>query len=311
MGKSIVKKAVLGVLAVVAVFAAYFLYQAYQFRAKTDAVASYDLVDTTADAGLANTSDGTSARLLSAFHGLDALPRLANAICRGGQGLGGMPVILSTEIDLETMQAGDFEVTTQSGQTGKLHCVSLLPAVDPGELRTVLLIGDLGPSDTDPPVSVEIVGHLYSIDGRLDFKGEAVSVIPLPDGPSLTLAELVDDWTLSGDLGPERVRGTKCPADGTVQALRVTWEGGVTLQGGGELTQDHRNLYTISVVAADGSTRDVTPIEIADLNDGDNNHMLCVDTTDRPLAVSFPAGIVVDPNGDLNPATTIEVTSPN
>ena len=47
---------------------------------------------------------------------------------------------------------------------------------------------------------------------------------------------------------------------------------------------------------------------LANLGDGDNNHMLCMDTTDRPISVSFPEGILTDPNDDLNPATTASVT---
>jgi hypothetical protein len=41
--------------------------------------------------------------------------------------------------------------------------------------------------------------------------------------------------------------------------------------------------------------------------DNDNNHELCLDTTDVPVSVSFPAGYLTDPNSDLNPATSIEV----
>ncbi|NOD36665.1 MULTISPECIES: hypothetical protein [unclassified Ruegeria] len=117
-----------------------------------------------------------------------------------------MPVIFSTEIDLETMQAGDFRVVTKSGQTGTMHCVSVLPAIDPGELRTVLLIGDFGNASEDPPVEVDVIGHLHSIDGRLDYRGATVAVTPLEDGPSLIFAEVVEDWTLVGNLGPVRHR---------------------------------------------------------------------------------------------------------
>ncbi len=136
-----------------------------------------------------------------------------------------MPVIFSSEIDLSTLQAGDFTVTKRSGETGTMHCVSVLPATDPGELRTVLLIGDLGPSDSDPPVHVEVTGHLFSIDGTLDFKGAQVAVPPLADGPSLVLAQPVADWVKVGSLGPSRVRGSLCPEEGVAQAVRVTWAG--------------------------------------------------------------------------------------
>lgn len=283
------------------------IFLVLRVSASTSAVSSREMQDMTADAGLPKEVGGQSAELLSAFHGLDALPRLANVICRGSKGYGGMPVIFSTEIDLNTMQAGDFQVMRASGQPGSMHCVSLLPAVDPGELRTALLIGDLGPSDTDPPIRVDIVGHLHSIDGSLDFKGTSMEVTPLADGPSLIHAEIVRDWTLVGDLGPTRTQGSLCPTEGVVQAVRVTWAGGVTLANGDEPGEAERTLYRITVVAGDGTQRDVAPVALADLGDGDNNHMLCMDTTDLPISVFFPAGILTDPNNDLNPATTVSI----
>lgn len=273
----------------------------------TDNISNRDLFDTTPDAGLPREMNGQSAKLLSAFHGLDALPRVSNVICRGSEGNTGMPVIFSTEIDIATMQAGDFKVTTRSGALGKMHCASVLPATDPGELRTVLLIGQLGPAESDPPVRVDVVGHLQSIDGILDFQGASVSVIPLEDGPSIVLAEVVEDWTLVGTLGPRRVRGSLCPTEGIVQAIRVTWEGGVTLKDGSEPGEAERDLYTITVEAPDGTRREVKPLALANLGDGDNNHMLCMDTTDRPISVYFPEGVFTDPNDDLNPATKVDV----
>ena len=64
----------------------------------------------------------------------------------------------------------------------------------------------------------------------------------------------------------------------------------------------------MTVESADGSTREVNPVALGDLHDGDNNHELCLDTAQRPLSVSFPAGILTDPNDDLNPPTSVEVT---
>jgi hypothetical protein len=119
---------------------------------------STELSDTTAASGAPTTPDGKRAALLSAFFGLDnGLFQVANLICNGAAGKDGMPVIFSTEIDYTTMQAGDFKVVTESGKTGEMHCVSLLPATDVGELRTVLLIGEFGNADNDPPARVEVM----------------------------------------------------------------------------------------------------------------------------------------------------------
>lgn len=271
-------------------------------------VTSLDLTDTTVDVVLPRASGDQSAELLSAFFGLDnALPRRSRLICRGAPGKDGMPVIFSTEIDHMTMQAGDFRVTTASGATGQMHCVTLLPATDAGELRTVLLVGEFGDNETDPPKRVEIVGHLHSIDSTLDFRGAQVDVTPLEPGPSLVMAEIVDPLTPDLRLGQRRSDGTDCPTDGFQQAVRVVWAGGVTLENGDELSDAERDLYRVTVRAEDAAQRDIAPTALADLGDGDNNHLLCLDTKDVPVSVSFPAGVLTDPNDDPNPATSVEI----
>ena len=50
------------------------------------------------------------------------------------------------------------------------------------------------------------------------------------------------------------------------------------------------------------------PFALGNLNDNDNNHDLCLDVEGTPVSVSFPAGYVTDPNGDLNPDTGAEIT---
>ena len=271
-------------------------------------VTSLDLTDRTADAALSREGGGQSAELLSAFFGLDnALPRTARLICRGAPGMDGMPVIFGAEIDHTTLQAGDVRVTTASGATGKMHCVTLLPATDAGELRTVLLVGDFGDAETDPPVSVEIIGHLHSIDGMLDFRGARVDVTPLARGPSLVMAEIADPSARDLGLGQRRTDGDDCPSEGIRQAVRVVWAGGVTLANGGEPGDAERGLYRVTVRAADGTEHEITPAALADLGDGDNNHLLCLDTEDTAVSVSFPAGVLSDPNDDLNPATSVAV----
>lgn len=255
-------------------------------------VTSIDLTDTTPGASLPRESGGRSAELLSAFFGLDnGLPRLASrAICRGAFGTDGMPVIFSTEIDPTTMQAGDFRVTTASGATGEMLCVTLLPATDGGELRTVLLVGEFGDAEADPPVSVEVVGHLHSIDGTLDFRGARVDVTPLASGPSLVMAEVADPASQDMGLGQRRTDGDDCPSGGIMQAVRVVWAGGVTLENGDEPGDAERDLYRVTGRAADGTEREITPVALADLGDGDNNHLLCLDTADMPLSVAGSSG---------------------
>ena len=70
--------------------------------------------------------------------------------------------------------------------------------------------------------------------------------------------------------------GTGCPV-GTKNIVGVTWVGGVTKPGGGEVTDKERQQYKISVKQLDDEMIEAIPFAIADLNDGDNNHKLCLD----------------------------------
>jgi hypothetical protein len=239
-----------------------------------------------------------SALPLSAFFGLDNnMPFAANALCFGASGEDGMPVVLSHTVNPDTLQAEDFRVVRQSGATSTPICVSLRPANDIDENRTVLLIGEFGNANDDPPVKVLIVGDLLSDATdrpQVNFRDTQVSVIPLDAGPEIILAAVVpeDTWSLSG-------QGTSCPI-GTKQVVRVTWTGGVRLPNGDELGEAQRALYKVILTAADGSQSEVSPAALAELGDNDNNHFLCLATTMPATAVAFSAGHLVDPNGDLN-----------
>ncbi|MBX7250172.1 MAG: hypothetical protein K1X35_14145 [Caulobacteraceae bacterium] len=258
-------------------------------------------------------ADGSEAHLLSAFFGLDdALPRMSDRVaCKGASGGDGMPVIFSDQVDIKTVEPGDFRITTASGAVGKVTCLTLGPANDPGEWRTVLLAGHYGGLD-DEPATVEIVGNVLSLDGTVNFKGARVAVTPLPEGPRLIWAEIVPQaqWELGrpADQSPFG-GGSHCPV-GTLQVVRVTWAGGVTKPAGAADADDvERVLYQVTTVRPDGAEAKVAPFALGDLKDGDNNHLLCLDTTDRATAVSFPAGYLTDPREDLNPETSVAVTT--
>ncbi len=272
----------------------------------TPTASNADLKDTTPDSGLPRMVGGQAATLLSAFFGLDnGLFSVANLICPGAAGKDGMPLIFSSEIDHKTMQAGDFEVTTAAGVTGQMHCVSLLPATDAGELRTVLLIGAFGDAKVDPPARVRIIGNLHSLDGTRNFRGASIGVIPLAAGPTLIMAERVSGKAVDSGLGNWRTQGDSCPATGVRQAIRVVWAGGVSLKSGKTPGDVERQLYRVRVRTSAGVERDILPMALADAADPDNNHVLCLDTADRVISVSFPRGIFQDPNGDLNPPTSV------
>lgn len=251
---------------------------------------------------------GHPVRLLSAFFGLDnGLPFGANLLCFGASGQDGMPVVLSHTIDPDTLQSEDFQVITRSGAKRTPHCVTLRPAQDAGELRTVLLIGEFGNANDDPPIAVHVVGDLLS-DGtrseegvQVNFRGSHTAVVPLDAGPSLVLAESVPMSKVV-----KETRGTTCP-EGMQQVVRVTWAGGVRRPNRDEPGDAERRLYRVTVKRGDGSNHEIVPVALADLGDGDNNHLLCLDTADPAVSVSFPAGHFVDPNRDLNPDAHIAV----
>ena len=251
---------------------------------------------------------GQPARILSAFFGLDnRLPFGAHVICLGAAGKDGMPVVLSHTVDEATLEAGDFRVITQAGVESTPLCVTLQPANDPGERRTVLLIGEFGDADRDPPVRVEVVGPLLSdgaTGGPVSFRGSSVEVIPLVEGPALIVAEAVPE-----EQWPALRPGAACP-EGTRQLVRASWTGGIRRPDGAPAGEDEGAAYRITVEQADGSRAEVVPVALREVDDRDNNHHLCLDTADRAIAVSFPAGLLVDPNQDLNPATRIHVSHP-
>lgn len=275
----------------------------------------YAQADTTVTEVTARTdAGGRDARLLSAFFGVDdGLPNLFSLVgCRGGDGMDGMPVIFSHEIDVTTVEPGDFRVVTASGTVGRVVCLTMAPADDPGELRTALLVGQFG-SAADQPVTVEIVGNVLSLDKALNFRGATIPVTPLECGPSLVWAELVPEAEWS--LGRAATRlpwggGDSCPV-GTAQVLRVTWDGGVSRRAGGQAGLTEGRLYEVTVNGPVRGSYVVRPMALADLGDGDNNHELCLDVTDPAVSVRFPAGHLIDPRGDVNEDTGIAVTRAN
>jgi hypothetical protein len=254
---------------------------------------------------------GQSAKLLSAFYGLDdALPRFSDfAICQGAGGKDGMPVIFSQEVNFSTLQAGDFKVKTQSGKTGEITCITLAPADDEGEHRTVLVVGHYGSID-DQPAQVKVVGNVLSKDNTLNFKGASTVVTALEEGPSLILAETVpeQEWELGKQASSFPFGGgSGCPVR-TKQVLRVVWAGGVTKPGGKEIDELEWQQYEVTIIQESGRELKVTPLALGDLGDGDNNHELCLDVEGDPKSVSFPAAYLTDPREDLNPETKVEVS---
>ena len=81
-------------------------------------------------------------KILSAYHGLDALPAGANVLCPiAVAGEDGMPVVFSVRIDSNSVMTDAFQVETASGELVTPICATLAPALEMQEQRTVLLAG--------------------------------------------------------------------------------------------------------------------------------------------------------------------------
>ena len=102
--------------------------------------------------------------LVSAFFGLDnALPSLL--LCNQQAGLlDGMPVNFKFPLDASSLSETDLEVLDSLGNIHTPICVSLAPANENGENRTVLLLGEFGTAVTNPPVEVRVTGDLFTTD---------------------------------------------------------------------------------------------------------------------------------------------------
>ena len=246
------------------------------------------------------------AKILTAFFGLDnGLTQAARVLYRKAPGMDGMPIVFSHEIDPSTLDANDFEIKTQNGTFFAAEAVTLLPANEEFELKTVLLIGEYGNYPENPPISVEIVGDLITRTGD-NLKGNNKAVIPLPEGPILSDAEY---FTFTGDYPyVKKGRGCDCPREETKTIIKTIWSGGVRAASGEELGVNELEDFIVTLVYG-ADTIQVTPFLLADLSDNDNNIDLCLRESGVPIFVQVNANTAIDPRDDKNPRTEMAVRS--
>ncbi len=245
------------------------------------------------------------AKVLTAFFGLDALPVQSHLLYPLAFGKNGMPVVFSQEVDPSTLENTDFEVTTKNGETSAVEFVTLKPANEEYELRTVLLIGEYGTHPDNPPVSVKIVGDHKSRSGQ-NYKGQSLKVIPLPAGSTISYAEYFifdDDYPYV-----KRGIGCDCPKEETEVVVKAVWAGGVRAINGKELGDNELDAFQVTMVNG-SDTITVHPYQLADLGDNDNNTDLCLKEKGIPILVEAKAGIAIDPRDDANPQTQQEILS--
>jgi hypothetical protein len=241
------------------------------------------------------TLDDEAPRLVNAFFGLDdALPDISRWLCGEAPGQDGMPVTFSHRVQgcgrRGEVEASAFRVVTRSGTSKAPVCAVLAPAIEASERHTVLLVGDLGDAESDPPERVEVIGSIR-FDSGLAPDGLSAAVTPLEEGPTLVLAMAYRPDAIDSD----------CPSS-TKQLVVVVWAGGVQ-PGEGQSQETHRLAYRVSTFS--GLT---IPIALGDIDDQDNYVHLCLGTTSPATAVRARAGVLVDPRDDLNPETTVAVS---
>lgn len=201
----------------------------------------------------------------------------------------GMPIVLSVQVDAATLAPEDFAVTTSSGAVMTPSAVTLSPADEADELRTILLTGPLGSAD-DLPTNVEIVGSVLSVAGE-ELVGLASEVTTADNGPSLVLA-LVDPGEVSDD------------GEATPTRIQTTWQGGVTGRFGRPI--GIRQLRGIRIIDVNGDLH--APIGFEDRGDNDNHLVLIVPPGVTPAGVAVREGTLFDPTNQPNPETAVEIT---
>lgn len=202
----------------------------------------------------------------------------------------GLPVVVSRQVDAESLDESDFVVTTSSGRKASPTCAPLAPADDSDELQTVLLVGELGTAD-DRPARVSIAGELLAVDGT-DLSGlETDDIDTFEDGPEVVLAKI-------------RPARDKCSSLGSTDEIQTTWQGGVTGPRNSEAGADQLTGFTVA--DAGGAQHGILGFD--DLGDGDNYVVVCLPAGVAPTTIDVRAATLFDPTNNPNPTTSATVT---
>ncbi|MCR9142222.1 MAG: hypothetical protein NXI24_08215 [bacterium] len=248
-------------------------------------------------------------RILSAFFGLDdAMPLRSIALHLAAPGQDGMPVVFSHQLDPDSLQAEYFLIETKSGARHRPFFATLRPADEESELRTALLIGDLGDADRDPPVRLQITGPLRTRDGR-SLAGLAIQITPLEAGPDLVHAGWFRPAWRSEQARAVGNSESDCPADRTQTIVYTTWSGGVRAIDGDEPGPREFEGFLVRLRGGDGTIQKIHPIAFGDIGDRDNHLDLCLSAAGTPIAVDVAPDTLIDPRGDANAAVTAQIES--
>lgn len=84
--------------------------------------------------------------------------------------------------------------------------------------------------------------------------------------------------------------------------------GGVRAVNGEELGENEKDDFIVTLVNG-SDTLEVTPFQLADLGDNENNIDLCLRQVGIPILVKVNENVAIDPNNDKNPETQVDVFS--
>ena len=248
------------------------------------------------------TCRGEAPRFLSAFWGLDdGMP----------QQMDGMPITFSWLINPASIDPADFNVIRSDGTVIVPAFATLRPANESNETQTILLTGDFGDAESGVrPVRVRLVGQLVGsppVSKRSEAFSDLVSppIRRLSAGPSIVDAWRIDPALLTNDANACTVGSA---------FVRVVWSGGITdFPTGNEVGVAVTRAYRLTYLHR-GQTVTVAPLEIGDLNDGDNMHDLsfpAIPARAKLLTITLPGRHVEDPNGDPNSFQVFRFREPN
>ena len=191
-------------------------------------------------------------------------PLTLSLVCAGQAGpevlqaQDGMPVAFARPIVAGTLDASDFQITLSDGTTRTPVCATTAPASEANEDRTALLIGDSGSRQPMPgesalgpwPVALDVVGSigLKGADPALDAIGARYDGVFLDYrlGPGILLAELAPFGAAGeGTLGKGLPNDCRTSFPDTTHVIRVTWSGGVSIDGVRAIPSDRTAIFDI------------------------------------------------------------------
>ena len=102
--------------------------------------------------------------------------------------------------------------------------------------------------------------------------------------------------------------GCDCPKGQTKMVVKAVWSGGVRALNGEELGDKEKDDFIVTIVNG-SDTLKVTPFQLADLDDNENNVDLCLNQEGIPIHLQVNENVAIDPNDDKNPETEVEILS--